>query len=111
PADAAAHVCHPALLDAALQVMATGVDDAFADRGAGIPASIDFVRVYRRPTRAVWSHTVVRENPDGLGVSGDAELLDESGEVVAEVRGLHVRQAVEEAPALEEPVAASYEVV
>ncbi|MBI1357393.1 MAG: SDR family NAD(P)-dependent oxidoreductase [Acidobacteria bacterium] len=99
-AEAESHHCHPCLLDAALQAMAAGVDDAFADQGAGIPIGVERYCVYRKPQGPVWSHSVVRRNPDGSGVAGDAQLLDDSGELLVEVQGLRVQQVRDQASAV-----------
>ena len=91
--------CHPALLDAALQGMAAGLPDSYTEQGLGIPVGIERYCVYERHGATVWCQAVVRENPDGSGISGDAQLLSESGMVLADVQGLRVKQIRTAAPA------------
>ena len=83
---------HPALLDAAFQILLTILP---ADRESGdtwLPVGIGEVALHR-PIPAgetCWSHGRLR-TAEGGDAEGDLEVLDESGEVLLEVRGLRLR--------------------
>src|SRR5262249_34491293 len=59
--------CHPALLDAALQVVITGMDDFVrgAQTHSYIPIAMERVRWYRQPTRRFWTHATIEPTSDG----------------------------------------------
>ncbi|HEX8186070.1 MAG TPA: polyketide synthase dehydratase domain-containing protein, partial [Blastocatellia bacterium] len=82
---------HPALLDACFQLFA-----ATMPGGSGGPylmMGLDSLRFYHQPKARLWSEVAIRnanEEGDGL-VTGDLRLFDDSGEVIAEIEGLHAR--------------------
>uniref|UniRef100_A0A3Q8GZA0 L-cysteine--[L-cysteinyl-carrier protein] ligase n=1 Tax=Myxococcus fulvus TaxID=33 RepID=A0A3Q8GZA0_MYXFU len=88
---------HPALFDACLQVCGA----LFLEGGAGVPegalylpVGVKQLQVWREPGRACWSHVSVEQGTsaaDGM-VTGDVCLLDASGAVCAEVKGLRFQQ-------------------
>ncbi|MDP1792586.1 MAG: SDR family NAD(P)-dependent oxidoreductase [Acidimicrobiales bacterium] len=87
---------HPALLDAAIQVLA-GVTSAGPD--TYLPISIDRVSVHRREGGATvegWSHVVLHSGADlatrPQTLAADVVLTDASGVVVATVEGLRLKR-------------------
>jgi acyl transferase domain-containing protein/acyl carrier protein len=86
--------CHPALLDAALQIVITCMDDFV--RGTQthgyIPVAMERFCLYRKPSGRLWTHATLQPTPDSALAKGDVRLLDEQGDIVAEVAGLHIRR-------------------
>jgi acyl transferase domain-containing protein/acyl carrier protein len=79
---------HPTVLDACFQLliaaMPTGSDGDAA--GGFMPVGIDRVRVVARPSGRLWAYArVVERSPRAL--VGDLLLLDDAGNVLAEVEG------------------------
>ena len=86
PADGRRYRLHPALLDAALQVLAAGLSDVSATL---VPVSVSRLRSHRAaPASAdgLWAHAIWKRM--GPRVSGDVRLLTATGELVAEVEGI-----------------------
>jgi acyl transferase domain-containing protein/acyl carrier protein len=86
-----AYRLHPAVLDAALQVVGraggpTG-EEAGGDSGPSLPVLLSRVRVYRELSPRMWSHVHVSRGQGGEW-EADVGLRDEAGHLVAEVRGL-----------------------
>jgi acyl transferase domain-containing protein/acyl carrier protein len=95
-AEFSAFQIHPASLDACFQVAGAVVAaGATGNRKQDIfiPTRIDEIRVHCRPEQCLrpeqrlWTHARLQEK-DGHAVKGDATLLDESGNAVAEIAGL-----------------------
>ncbi|MBI3243490.1 MAG: SDR family NAD(P)-dependent oxidoreductase [Chloroflexi bacterium] len=87
---------HPALLDACLQVAATILPDGAETY---LPMGVDHFQLHRRPEVHLWSHARLRP-ADGANtqtVTADVQLLDEAGNVVAEIKGFHLKRASREA--------------
>ncbi|WP_434042178.1 MULTISPECIES: type I polyketide synthase [Sorangium] len=94
---AAAYRLHPALLDACFQVLARLLlaDDALrAGDGALVPVGVELVRVHGRPARTAWVHARLRPREAGeVGPpAGDLRILQDDGQVVAEVRGMRAQR-------------------
>jgi phthiocerol/phenolphthiocerol synthesis type-I polyketide synthase C len=87
---------HPALLDGAFQVLGAAVrNDPSVEEGLYLPVGLASLRLYGRPTRSVWAHAVLRDverNATGDLLRGDVTLLDDNGTIVAEAKGLRLRQ-------------------
>ena len=79
---------HPAILDAAFQTMLLVFprdDDTF------VPVSLRRYRLHRPLGSEVWCHTrAVRATPDER--FADLTLVDRSGLILGEIRGLHLRK-------------------
>ncbi|WP_235845854.1 type I polyketide synthase [Dictyobacter aurantiacus] len=92
---------HPALLDACFQVVEASLVKGPAESPANVylPISMDRIRFYARPGKNVWCH--VQAHPESAETETmrvvDVEILDENGQVIAEVNGLHLRRAPREA--------------
>ncbi|AKT41165.1 type I polyketide synthase [Chondromyces crocatus] len=89
------YTLHPALLDAALQVLGStlpGGGPCAGERGPLLLASIGSVRWGERAGRPCWSHAESHEVPDG-GALGNVRLLDERGRTIVELLDLRLRRA------------------
>ncbi|EYF00132.1 type I polyketide synthase [Chondromyces apiculatus] len=95
-AEVQAYALHPALLDAALQVLGAalpGGSPGAEGEGVLLLSSIERVRLGERPGLARWSQAQTRAHgPDG-DHAGEVRLLDEEGGLVAELTGLRLRRA------------------
>ncbi|EAU64730.1 hypothetical protein STIAU_2622, partial [Stigmatella aurantiaca DW4/3-1] len=92
-----AYRLHPALLDACFQVLGALVftpgGKAIEDGEPYVPVGVDSLRVYRRPDRELWAHGRLRPaDKEFNGFIWDISLLNEAGEVLAEVKGLRVQK-------------------
>ena len=97
-ATAGAYQVHPALLDASFQVVEACLasEDMRSDAAtAYMPIAIDRFRLYRTPDTRVWSDVVLRgeQAPNQETLTADVRLYDETGHVVADVVGLHLKRA------------------
>jgi acyl transferase domain-containing protein/acyl carrier protein len=95
PADAGDYHVHPALLDACFQTLGAVLFEK-AD-ALHLPFSLDAFRFYGRPATRVWSVARLRPSESAQIIVGDIWLFDETGQVVAEVAGLHLKRASREA--------------
>jgi acyl transferase domain-containing protein/acyl carrier protein/protein-L-isoaspartate O-methyltransferase len=81
------------LLDAALQLLgACGQPDA-AGQDAWLPMAMECVTWHSLDGASSWAHATLRSGPQSDTRVGDVRLLDESGLLVAEVRGMRARRA------------------
>ena len=87
---------HPAVLDACFQVFEATItidgelqDDIYLLRGA------EEARVYSPLPQRLWSHAVLHEQDRASNdlYTGDLRLYDESGKIVAEVKGIYAKRA------------------
>ena len=87
-ADADRYCAHPALLDAALQLMFIAAPGEWSERDAlYLPVQIDEVRFNRRPGSTFWAHARLHEATPSR-VVGDVTLMDDDGRVAIEIRGV-----------------------
>ncbi|AGC46259.1 non-ribosomal peptide synthetase [Myxococcus stipitatus DSM 14675] len=91
-ADALGVSLHPVLLDACLQVC--GALFLEADASLYLPVSVKKLRVWREPGTSCWSHVAIARETSAAGsaLTGTVCLLNESGEVCAELEGLRFHQ-------------------
>jgi acyl transferase domain-containing protein len=93
-AESAAYQLHPALLDAALQVMGAAIGDTDLDR-TYLPVQVARLSVYRRPDAQVWAiaelDRLEGSSPDSL--SANITLFSDDGAIIAIVAGLRVKSA------------------
>lgn len=91
---------HPGLLDACFQTLGaafTLADDPTAT--IYLPIGLNQFRLYRRPEGQIWSYARIRP-ADGQSAdtrTGDMCLFDSTGQVLAEIEGIHLKQAKREA--------------
>jgi polyketide synthase 12 len=99
--EAAEHHLHPAVLDAALQLLGAAVPtDVMAAQGNQVflPVHMDRVRVHGKPAANYWAHAVLHADASsGDTLEGDVSLLDDSGNVIASVTGFKLRRLEPEA--------------
>lgn len=83
---------HPAILDACVQVIfgVLPAQEADKDRSAYLPVSIEQFRYYARPSHQLYCHVcLVKRGSNYLNV--DCSILDEDGNLVAEIRGFRLQ--------------------
>ena len=90
--DAPRYRMHPGLLDACVQLIDALVpDDLSGDTTFYMPMAIDRFRILERPGERVWS-SVRLTSPPGDTLSADIQVLDDGGNLVAEMTGLRLRR-------------------
>ncbi|AGC45622.1 polyketide synthase [Myxococcus stipitatus DSM 14675] len=83
---------HPALLDAALQTLASAVMEEGDGGALFMPVRIDEIACAAERSRIEWAHASA-QTPDGAAAPvGALELLDASGAQVASMRGVRLRR-------------------
>ena len=85
---------HPALLDAVWQALGAALlaaSDDEARPGPRVPIHVDHIAVRERAGARMWSYASVRRDGNAAERAGDIDLIDESGAVLVETRGLRVR--------------------
>jgi epothilone polyketide synthase D len=92
---------HPVLLDTCGHSLAAALDDTA--EGPFVLRAIDRVRMVRPATGDLWSHIRVIPTPQQDSVTGDVEILDEAGSLIAEMSGmrmqfLNVERATDQPP-------------
>ncbi|MGO9606246.1 MAG: beta-ketoacyl synthase N-terminal-like domain-containing protein [Candidatus Binataceae bacterium] len=93
------HQFHPAILDACFQTLGAGVaaQATEADRQETyMPTHIDEIRVHGRPGLHLWSHARL-QSAETHAVAGDVRLLDETGQIAAEILGLRFQSLADAA--------------
>ena len=92
---------HPALLDACFHALGAPLPQT----GSGEPAvsylliGIDHFQWHRPPTQHIWAHVTLREGFDKAAqlFTSDIDLYDDAGQIVAAIRGVHLKLAGPEA--------------
>jgi len=96
--EAAAYHLHPALLDACFQSMAGAIPleaDGRYSPYTYVPTYLRKLRIHGQPSRQMWAYVVPAasdQRPSPEVVEGDVLLLDASGALVAELRGVRVQR-------------------
>ncbi|HJV95203.1 MAG TPA: acyltransferase domain-containing protein, partial [Albitalea sp.] len=85
---------HPALLDACIQPCTELLRQGLPAGEVFLPFAIDAFDLWAPPGAALWSHVRLRaaEGDGGVRIA-DVDVHDASGDVVASLRGLHLRRA------------------
>lgn len=89
------YVLHPGLIDSWFQLL-RAVPVLARDTGDPVvPVAVDSLRVFAAPKGPLWGHAAWKPSPDGDRDTFTADLLlfEESGECVAEARGLTAKRA------------------
>ena len=92
--EAGDYQCHPALLDAALQIIYHVLPETSNEK-TYLPVGIDKLEIYARPGLELWAIASLTA-PEGKGtenISVQVTLASPEGEIVALVEGLRVKQA------------------
>jgi acyl transferase domain-containing protein/acyl carrier protein len=82
---------HPAVLDGALQVLGAAVATEAKRKGKQgiyIPTRIGKIRILSRPSAHLWCRARMLDE-DASGFEGELRLLDEAGQPVVEIEGVH----------------------
>ncbi|MEK7325929.1 MAG: polyketide synthase dehydratase domain-containing protein, partial [Chloroflexota bacterium] len=94
--DVSSYHLHPALLDSCFQLLGAMLEGQTSD--VYLPVGMDSLQVVDRAGAHVWARASLR--PVGgakEALTGDLELFDESGQLVAELHGLRLKRATREA--------------
>ena len=86
------YICHPAVLDACLQVVMAALPPAVAGE-LYLPFAIDRITVCERLPAAVWSHVTLRPGSADSTFVADLQVVDASGRVLLRVEGLRLARA------------------
>ncbi len=89
--EAADYRFHPAFLDACFHLLGAPLPGAKVD-SAYLLIGIDHLYLYQQPTGPLWNHTVLVEHM-GETFTGDIQLFDKTGVLVAEAQGLQLKRA------------------
>jgi NAD(P)-dependent dehydrogenase (short-subunit alcohol dehydrogenase family) len=82
---------HPAVLDGCLQVLGAAVATQakrIGKQGIYIPTRIGQIRVLSHPGAHLWCYARVLDQ-DASGIVGELRLLDEAGQAIVEILGVH----------------------
>ncbi len=97
--EAALYRVHPVLLDACIQAIAAALPGSAEHLDTYLPLSIDALRFYTQPGDEMWSHVQLAPGVQGGQdtITGDIQVFNMDGQMVLELRGLHVKRASREA--------------
>ncbi len=84
---------HPGVLDACFQIAGAALPQQSVDEYIYMPVRVDEFRVYRRPGQVVYCHIQMHPADSDELLTADLSLMDEHGQVWAEMHGLRVRRA------------------
>ncbi|PSB17688.1 KR domain-containing protein [Phormidesmis priestleyi ULC007] len=96
--EAEAYKLHPILLDACFQVVGTALAEA-DQQAVYIPVGVERLQLYRRPSTHLWTQLKICqvEGWQQKTVTATVQLLDESGNMVAQLEGLTLRSITRQA--------------
>jgi acyl transferase domain-containing protein/acyl carrier protein len=94
-AESSSYQIHPAFLDSCFHLLGAPlgeVDTAFLLIG------LDRFQLYRAPDATLWNHTVLHQKigTHNESFTGSVRIFNETGDLVAEIEGLHLRRAERE---------------
>ena len=81
---------HPAIIDGCLQVLGAALAKGNRNPGSYVPTHIDHIYVHRRPGSHLWCRARILDH-DAEGIVGDLRLLDEAGQLIVELLGVHFK--------------------
>lgn len=89
--EAQQYLMHPAFLDACFHLVGAPLGDI---ETGYLLIGIDRFRLYRTPEARLWNHVVLQQETGGIqeAFTGHVRLFSETGELVAEIEGLHLRR-------------------
>jgi len=82
---------HPAFLDACFHLVGAPLPGGRAEN-AYLLIGMEHFQLYRQPPANLWNHTILSEHT-GETFTGDIHLYTETGELVAEIKGLQLKRA------------------
>ena len=84
------YTLHPAVLDAGLHILGSILPE-----GTYLPVILEHLRVYRRPTRHLWSYATLQpgKTTESETLNAQVHLFDDRGNAIAIVSGLSLRRA------------------
>ena len=101
--EASEYTIHPAMLDACLQVFVAAVFSETELAASGqvfLPMAIEHFTLYRSTAGELWSHVTIASRANKTDpqdtVLGDMHVFDAKGDLVVELRGLHLKRAQKE---------------
>jgi acyl transferase domain-containing protein/acyl carrier protein len=96
-AEADRYWLHPALFDSCFHLLGAALEkeEASVERSIYLPIGADRVEVFERAGHQVWCHARLKRDGEGL-LSGDLQLFDQTGRLIAHLTGLHLRRASRE---------------
>lgn len=97
---AGAHRINPGLLDSCLQLLVAAAAYGGGASGPFLPLGIQQLRVFGNPAAGRWAHAELYEVAGAAPGDhhGDVRLLGETGQVLVELRGVHIRQLARRRP-------------
>ena len=92
-AEASSYLLHPAILDAALQTIASLLPSG---NKPFLPISIDTIKVFGRIPSKLWSHATLEtgEHSNNELMTANLELYDETGNLLVAFDGFRLKQAM-----------------
>ena len=96
------YLIHPVLLDACLQPIIAALPQGADSKDSArtyLPYLVQYYKVHRRPGDRVWSHIRIRTEAgqETDQRQADIDIFSQTGELLAEVKGLTLRRASREA--------------
>lgn len=93
------HLVHPGLIDSCFQLLAAAVKEGDRLSTVYVPISVGRLTLHLQPEATVWVHATLREggSSDGELITGDLRMIDEGGNILAEIAGLQLKRAPREA--------------
>lgn len=83
---------HPGVLDACFQIIGAALPQHSVDENIYMPVRVDDFRVYHRPEQTVYCHIQMREAGTEELLNADLTLMNDQGQIWAEMKGLRVRR-------------------
>ena len=96
--DFESYILNPGLIDSIFTVIGGPrlfAEEALRQGNAFVPLGIDRVQFHSRPAGRLWCHAALRQHGEMNGevVTGDLRVINDAGEPVVEIIGLHLRRA------------------
>jgi myxalamid-type polyketide synthase MxaB len=93
--DVPSYHLHPALLDSCFQLLGAMLEGQTSD--VYLPVGMDRLQLVGRAGAHVWARASLQPGGAKEALTGDLELFDETGQLVAELHGLHLKRATRQA--------------
>ena len=92
--EACDYVVHPALIQAAIQVMSSSLMTEKTCTCVCMPAKVSRYRAYNKSSSVVWCHAIIHESSenDTETIVGDIKFYDESSQLVASIEGIQLER-------------------